>query len=263
MLSGRILTHLCAPHLHDTFTIGYMHRGTAIAKVRGVSHVWCRGEVFLGNPYEVHAGGSHDSTIEYDVYYPSVELIAEAVGCSADSDRQPHLACPILRDPVLIGELLEVLADPMRPDKAQDRYARTRSATTEEGLRRFFRRHTHLFETVSAQELQPIRQACRILRESVDSPVSWPDLPDQVGCSRWHFVRLFHRATGLAPNAYFRQLRLAKALRLICSGLPLADAASATGFADQAHFTREFKRALGRTPGKIARDILGSPTADS
>jgi AraC-like DNA-binding protein len=43
--------------------------------------------------------------------------------------------------------------------------------------------------------------------------------------------------------------RLERARRLIAVDLPLADAAAATGFADQSHMTRQFKQAYGLAPG--------------
>ncbi|MNL57460.1 DNA-binding transcriptional activator FeaR [compost metagenome] len=46
--------------------------------------------------------------------------------------------------------------------------------------------------------------------------------------------------------------RLEQARRMIATGHSLAGAALETGFADQAHFTRHFKRAYGVTPGRWA-----------
>jgi AraC-like DNA-binding protein len=43
--------------------------------------------------------------------------------------------------------------------------------------------------------------------------------------------------------------RLERARQLIAAGGPLADAAAASGFADQSHLTRQFKQAYGVAPG--------------
>jgi AraC-like DNA-binding protein len=225
--------------------------------VRDRPWLWRQGEVFLGNPFEVHAGGNPESAIDYEVYYPNVEWVSECFGLSGQADQQPRFATAILKDPLQVQELMEALAGVRCSSKAGQAAAVGRSAAVEAGLWRFFRRHAGLVYLTSAQEVAPIREACRILQQSVDSPIHWADLPRQVGCSRPHFIRLFHKTTGLAPNVYFRQLRLSKALRLICSGHSLAAAAADSGFTDQAHFTREFKRAFGRTPGKVAQAIVG------
>jgi transcriptional regulator GlxA family with amidase domain len=52
--------------------------------------------------------------------------------------------------------------------------------------------------------------------------------------------------------------RLARARALIGAGAPLAEIAAATGFADQAHFTRHFKKAYGLPPGRWAALTVGS-----
>lgn len=66
-------------------------------------------------------------------------------------------------------------------------------------------------------------------------------------------LRGFVRATGLTPHAYLMQRRIGLARRLIARGLPLAEAAAASGFADQSHMTRAFGRAYGLSPGAYAR----------
>ena len=46
--------------------------------------------------------------------------------------------------------------------------------------------------------------------------------------------------------------RLDRAKRLIGEGGSLADAAIASGFVDQSHMNRHFKKAFGMTPGRWA-----------
>jgi len=72
------------------------------------------------------------------------------------------------------------------------------------------------------------------------------------GMSKCHLVHLFHREMGLPPHAYQIQLRVARARVLIAAGVPLAEVATMTGFADQSHLTRLFKRVVGMPPGQYA-----------
>ncbi len=63
------------------------------------------------------------------------------------------------------------------------------------------------------------------------------------------FERQFVVAFHLTPQKYLRKLRLRIANRaLIYTGESLSDVALNCGFADQSHFTREFRRQFGRTP---------------
>jgi AraC-like DNA-binding protein len=66
-----------------------------------------------------------------------------------------------------------------------------------------------------------------------------------------HFCRLFSRLTGLTPHEYILYRRLRFGERLLCvrgSNSSIAQIASEAGFADQAHFSRHFRRAFWKTP---------------
>lgn len=65
-------------------------------------------------------------------------------------------------------------------------------------------------------------------------------------------VRGFARAFGLTPQAYLVQRRLDLARWLTAAGASLADAAAASGFADQSHMTRHFTQRFGLSPCAIA-----------
>jgi AraC-like DNA-binding protein len=77
-------------------------------------------------------------------------------------------------------------------------------------------------------------------------------LAADAGLSRYQFLRAFTRLTGLPPHAYLLQRRVQRARRLVRTGLPLAEVAAASGFADQPHMTRCFVRSFGLTPGAFA-----------
>jgi AraC-like DNA-binding protein len=62
---------------------------------------------------------------------------------------------------------------------------------------------------------------------------------------------------GMAPRDYLRAVRLHRARQLVMAGEPIAAVAAECGFADQAHFTRWFRRSFGYTPGDLAGASLG------
>jgi AraC-like DNA-binding protein len=66
-------------------------------------------------------------------------------------------------------------------------------------------------------------------------------------------VRCFGGRFGLPPHRYLTGRRVDRARRLLLAGAPAADVAAATGFTDQAHLTRHFKRYLGTTPGRYSK----------
>src|SRR5260221_278864 len=144
MLMGRIQTSGCELHFHDTFTIAFLRHGKASVTVRNQFWQFRRGEAFLGNPYEVHAGISPDSAFDYDVYYPIIDLLTECAGLGWNTDRQPRFRSSFLRDPVLVQQLAEALSGTRLPGGAREELPSERVTTSEEGLRRFLHRNRQL-----------------------------------------------------------------------------------------------------------------------
>lgn len=69
------------------------------------------------------------------------------------------------------------------------------------------------------------------------------------GLSHRHLLLRFRAWTGLAPKQHGRVLRLQDALQALRRpALGLAEVGALAGFADQAHFTREFRSFAGMTP---------------
>ncbi|MCP4106994.1 MAG: AraC family transcriptional regulator [Desulfobacteraceae bacterium] len=58
---------------------------------------------------------------------------------------------------------------------------------------------------------------------------------------------------GVSPNEYLIQFRIKKAREFLLQGVSLTDTALDTGFTDQSHFTRFFKRIVGVSSGKYLR----------
>lgn len=70
----------------------------------------------------------------------------------------------------------------------------------------------------------------------------------EVGWSRRHLTTRFREAVGLAPKALGRLIRVEHAAARVRAGEPLADIAYGSGYADQAHFNRDFRDLVGCTP---------------
>ncbi|WP_406227788.1 helix-turn-helix domain-containing protein [Streptomyces anthocyanicus] len=72
-----------------------------------------------------------------------------------------------------------------------------------------------------------------------------------IGARRLHRRSL--AAFGYGPKTLARVLRLQRALALARNGMPLAETAARTGYADQAHLTREVRELAGAAPGELLR----------
>jgi len=86
-------------------------------------------------------------------------------------------------------------------------------------------------------------------------PIRLHDLAAQLGLSETYFSHAFKASTGIPPSRWQMEARIRKIKALLCSeNATLAEIAVSTGFSDQAHLTRTFKRLVGLTPSQWRRD---------
>jgi AraC-like DNA-binding protein len=91
------------------------------------------------------------------------------------------------------------------------------------------------------------------IRTHFDENISLDDLARQAGYSRSYLVRAFKKTFGMTPYAYLINCRIQRARHALRRGEKIVDVALETGFADQAHFQRMFKRLMATTPRQYAR----------
>jgi len=108
----------------------------------------------------------------------------------------------------------------------------------------------------------PPTRAASLMRECLNEEginVDLETLAQRVGLSRFQALRAFKQRYGLPPHAYQQCLRMNQARRLLLDGAPAVDVALRCGFADQSHFTRNFKRYYAVTPLQYALAHTRSP----
>jgi AraC family transcriptional regulator len=107
------------------------------------------------------------------------------------------------------------------------------------------------------EQAQPgwVTRAAQRLEADFRTPPTVHELAIEAGVHPAHFARSFRSFLGCSPGTYVRRHRLAHARQLMTTGQPLTSVALETGFADQAHFSREFKRAFGITPSAFGRSF--------
>lgn len=259
-LSVRVAGHECDPHLHDTYSIALVRSGEAKCTIRNKTHTVVAGDVMIINPYEVSFGGCGDHTFEYDVLYPSCALMNDLLEfCDVTG------GYPVFRDAV-IGKCERA----EQVFRSVDEYLTHLSGTNthrhiELALGQLLRGRPLLSDDVEFTETSrdAIVLACELIRNEHRVPVDLASIAEQVGLSRYYFIRLFQKFTRLTPSAYLRQVRLSEARRLIVEGAELASAAAEAGFSDQAHMTRTFKQTFGFTPGQLKRGICATGSSES
>jgi len=74
-------------------------------------------------------------------------------------------------------------------------------------------------------------------------------LAEIAGMNLYYFSRLFKQSTGLSPHRYVLEQRIRRAQQFLSnSDMTILEASVRTGFADQGHFTKVFRRFVGVLP---------------
>lgn len=82
------------------------------------------------------------------------------------------------------------------------------------------------------------------------------ELSSVVELSPHHFGEAFKASTGAPPHRYVLARRIERAQQLLREDdRPLGEIAYSVGFSSQAHFTTQFRRATGMTPGRFRRTL--------
>jgi AraC-like DNA-binding protein len=242
--------HTFPRHTHEQFGIGVIDRGAQRSlSGRGMVEAGS-GDTITVNPGEVHDGApiGNDGRAWRMLYFdPS--LIADAIDDISEGKAGiREFSRPVIRDPGLAGRF-RLLFSSMTTGDANE--ARVRQDELLLMLLAAVMREPDQSDRRSSVP-KAILNAKSQIDDDPAAAVTLADLARESGLSRFQVLRGFVRATGLTPHAYLIQRRIDTARRLIAAGLPLAEAAMASGFADQSHMTRIFVRTYGVSPRAYA-----------
>ncbi|WP_073950927.1 AraC family transcriptional regulator [Streptomyces kebangsaanensis] len=236
-------------HVHEVWTLLIVDDGAVRYDLDRHEHGTPHDTVSLLPPHVPHNGSpvSPRGFRKRVVYLDATHLGDDLVGAAVDG--------PDLRDLVLrrrVGQLHGALGRP-----GDELEAAGRLALVGERLRDHLRRRVG---GTTRPRRDPVlaRQLRELLDERVTHGLSLEEAARLLHAHPAHLVRVFSTAYGIAPHQYLMSRRVGRARRLLLRGRAPGEVASVTGFYDQAHLTRHFKRLVGVTPGGYARSARGS-----
>lgn len=237
-------------HWHEEYQLCLIQSGAGDIKYRGSNFLTPPASLFIVHPGEVHSNRAYDSLgVSYRTIFADAELVRRAATeVSGKESSTPFFPVAVVFEQDVIKQYLDLHVALERPSSSLERqtlllnflavlivrYAENRPRPREFGAER-----------------QAVRRARDYLSEHFAENVSLENLARVANLSPFHFNRVFSGQTGMPPHAFQTQLRVSRAKSLLRQGWAIPQAAFQTGFADQSHFTRHFKRLVGVTPGQF------------
>lgn len=109
------------------------------------------------------------------------------------------------------------------------------------------------------EQKNPWLTRARDLLHDEPGPTSLGSLAHRVGLHPVYLARAFRARYGCSVGEYARSLRVERARRLVHhTRLPLSGIAARSGYSDQSHLTRDFRRTFSHSPGtyrRLARQV--------
>ncbi|NRF30433.1 AraC family transcriptional regulator [Vibrio coralliilyticus] len=240
-------------HSHEGYTVGVIEKGAQKFYRTGGNHIAPQDSIILVNADEVHNGQTAtEGGWEYKAMYPLPEQFSQITSGLTPALSTPYFPDPVVYDPEMAQQLRLVFDVLEKSDNKLLRETLVYGTLVKLIARHSKSRQSSNLITSGSKQIGIVKE---FLDDFPQANVSLEDLSKLAGLSPFHLVRSFQKAYGLPPHSYQIQSRLRFAKRLMRQGMKISDVAQESGFHDQSHFHRHFKRAMGVTPKQYANSI--------
>jgi AraC-like DNA-binding protein len=260
LLRARYLSSTSWPHSHSDLEIGVVTSGSRAVTVDRTSRVAPAGSILVFNPGDVHHGAPVDPPGSgYRAFRFPLTALRSLIDPAEESG--PWFPEPVIADRPLARRLVRIHAalESSQAPKAP------LLADLVPALGDLARRHAarRPESGAGAGPVPGVERVREFLAQHYAARIRLDALADLAGLGVFRLIRLFRARTGLSPYAYLEQIRIDRATLMLRAGLPVSHVVYRTGFSDQSHLTRFFKRVMGIPPGSYRRTVLATGRARS
>lgn len=240
-------------HWHEQFQLCLIEAGTGDVTYRGDSHVTPPASLFIVHPGEIHSNRCYLPTgCSYRTLFIEPDVMRRGAAEIYGRDRGvPFFPEAVVFDRDVLALYLQLHVALETPASTLERESLLNTFSTRL-IAEFSEQHIS-FDSFNRKPVS-VKKACDYLMEHYAENVFLGQLAHLAGLSPFHFSRVFSEQIGMPPHAFQTQVRVARARTLLLEGWSISEVAARTGFADQSHLTRHFKRLVGTTPGRYQQN---------
>jgi len=259
LMHARFVTQVFAPHFHEGYCLGVIEKGALGFRYMGENLVAPAGAVNLAIPGEVHTGrAAKKAGWTYRMFYLDADLFTKtAAQMTGKKMPLPFIREGVLFDPGLAGMIRRLHRRLQNPQVSILEKETGLLAVLGCVIRQYSRPRITGWPT--GYEPNVVKSARDFIQAHYHRDISVRELAAITGLSPYHFIRVFQKQVGLTPHAYLTQVRIQRAGQRLQNGEAIVDTALKTGFFDQSHLTRHFKRIVGVTPGRYRNSVQDFP----
>jgi AraC-like DNA-binding protein len=229
--------------LHDRLVLLTLTSGEALVRCRGEVHALRQGSLLIIQPGDVHRD------LKKTAYRAEMVVLHADLAKAARGPGAGLWAGPVVTwSPELCGEvvsLVEAVREGREPAEQERRAAR------------LFRGLVPLWTRGAPRPEPPlVTRVRRTFDESSAAALSLDELASRLRCAPTYLCRVFTEHVGLGPHAYQLQQQLLRARRLVESGRTIVAAAELSGFSDESHLHRHFRRRFALAPGRYMKELI-------
>lgn len=212
------------------------------------------GSILIFNPYEVHTGKPvNNSPWNFLTMYIPIGIMKKAM----DSFCLP-IELPIFKENIINNKVLFKKGKAVFPNLIYNQHNPKSEGLLMDFLKELIKRYayTKIHNEPISKKFIVAKQIKEYLHTHYLEEVSTNDLSNLTGISEYGLIKSFKQYYQLPPHQYLVNLRIEKAKKLLSKKLSATEVAYQSGFFDQSHFTRHFKKIIGITPKQFANKII-------
>jgi AraC-like DNA-binding protein len=246
LLQATFTTHSFPKHFHESYGIGLSDRGSGIIHSQGAKHVAASRQLIFFHPGQVHSGYANEQAAwTYRMIYLDLALVTEleentsTISFSETTFDNRAIATAFTATHSRFSQSASTLE---RETFLQNFVKILKQQTEDRCVKQHFGRNSKAVKFVQ-----------EYLEANYQKNVSIKTLAHLAGFSPNYLVTAFHREVGIPPHQYQAQVRVRYAKTDLRTQKSLAQIAIDTGFCDQSHLNRCFKRLVGVNPRRIPK----------